>query len=137
MDVTYFENPGMARDHYRSFAYVTGTYPLKSKYVLKISVDIIKDRRLRNEPIMEYYFTHNLLCQFYWIDDTIAHLYFSSENQLQHASNWWKSKDMLIEKLGKDIKNDKLPHEGNHTSIQNKTGHSIPSTSKKRRQIHR
>ncbi|CAB4422348.1 unnamed protein product [Rhizophagus irregularis] len=78
---------GMARDHYRSFAYVTGTYPLKSKYVLKISGDIIKDRRLRNEPIMEYYFTHNLLCQFYWIDDTIAHLYFSSENQLQHANS--------------------------------------------------
>ncbi|CAB5387856.1 unnamed protein product [Rhizophagus irregularis] len=114
---------GMARDHYRSFAYVTGTYPLKSKYVLKISGDIIKDRRRRNEPIMEYYFTHNLLCQFYWIDDTIAHLYFNSKNQLQHASNWWKSNYPNIEKLGKDIKNDKLPHEGNHTNTQNKTGH--------------
>ncbi|CAG8641810.1 17238_t:CDS:2 [Rhizophagus irregularis] len=111
------------RDHYRFFAYVTRIYPLKSKYVLKISGDIIKSWKWRNEPIMEYYFTRNLLCQFYWINGTTAHLYFDSKNQLQDASNWWLSKDypnMLVEELGKDIKNDKMPHEGNHTNTQDK-----------------
>ncbi|GET01772.1 NYN domain-containing protein [Rhizophagus clarus] len=102
------------KDHHKSFAYVTKAYSTKSKYALKIGGDIIKSWRWKNEPIMEYFFTRNLLCQFYWIDATTAHLYFDKKLQLKEASDWWLSKDhpnMFIEELGRDIKNDRMPRE--------------------------
>jgi hypothetical protein len=98
------------KDHYKSFAYITKNHSTKSKYTLKIGGDIINSWRWRNDPIMEYFTTRNLLCQFHWVNDTAAHLYFENKNRLKEASNWWLSKDhpnMLVEELDKDTRNDK------------------------------
>lgn len=47
---------------------------------------------------MECFRALNLLCQFYWEDDTTAHLYFDSESKLIHARDWLSKSypDLLV-----------------------------------------
>lgn len=75
-------------DHYKSFAYITEQHSTDKRHTLEISGDIINNWKCKNEPIMECFRALNLLCEFYWIDDTSAHLYFDSESKLKHAKDW-------------------------------------------------
>ncbi|CAB4487847.1 hypothetical protein RhiirA5_394687 [Rhizophagus irregularis] len=85
-------------DHFKSFAYITEKHATDKRHTLEISGDIINSWKCKNEPIMECFRALNLLCQFYWEDDTTAHLYFDSESKLIHARDWLSKSypDLLV-----------------------------------------
>jgi hypothetical protein len=92
--------------HIKSFVYITGP---KNKYTLEISSDIIKSWKWKNEPIMECYCALNLLCQFHWVNDITAHLYFENETHLKQARGWLSKKyPMLLKEPGRVNKSAKM-----------------------------